>query len=1008
MKPSRALVACTAAAVTALTGGAVLADDSEIYVDRSRTVAPNVLLIIDTSSSMANADAGGMTRLQAVQAAASALVDSLDGVNLGLMRFSSTGSGTGDAAAEGGMVVHAIEPVASARDSLRASIAALTASGLTPLSETLYEAGQYFAGRAVDYGQRSATAEGTVPLPSVPAARDPLAPSRYASPITHPCQRSYAVLLTDGEPSADTGASARIRALPDFARIVGDDCSGTGEGACLADMAQYLAEADLAPDLPGAQHVITHAVGFGPAATDSTRLAEMAARGGGRVHRAADTAGLAASLQAVITGIRQTSAAFATPSVTVDAFSRSAAPDALYVASFAPHATAHWPGNLKKYAFRDGRILDAAGRDVVDPLTGLLRERTQSLWSDEPDGAPVEAGGAAGRLPDEPRRRVYTHFDGNPTDLTAPGNRFELANPALTPARLGLAEAADPSRESLIDWARGRDVQDHDADGDRTEPHRRIGDSPHARPALVSYGGSPAAPDRDDAVVYLPTNDGFLHAIDARTGRELWAFIPPGLLARLPALYRDTGVDARDYGLDAEVQALVFDAALDRIVDPSAGDRVWLFFGMRRGGRHYYALDVSERDRPRLRWTLGPDTLPGVGETWSVPTIARLRVGGAAQNAEHLVLVFGGGYDAVQDDGARVADTVGHRLYIVDAASGALLWYAGGPDGEGRPDLLLPGMTNSIPGRVRVLDTDGDAYADRLYAADMGGRVFRIDLFNGRSRDALAAGGVFARLGAGDVPGAAPHDHRRFYSAPDLALMREPGAMPWYLVALGSGWRGHPLRTDTHDRFYALRDPAPFTALTQADYDRLAPITDAGLPDLADTPASLGVSGNAPGWKLELRLGGGWRGEKVLAEAVTVNGVILFTTYRPAPPDPDEPCLPPAGINRVYALAAGSGGAAIDFDDDGRLTERDLFFELEQTGIAGEVSVAYDDIARRGDTGPGGDGSGGSVPPGEAGEDPLARRAHCMVGVEVLKKCVPPGGLTRTFWQRVGVDGVDD
>ena len=86
----------------------------------------------------------------------------------------------------------------------------------------------------------------------------------------------------------------------------------------------------------------------------------------------------------------------------------------------------------------------------------------------------------------------------------------------------------------------------------------------------MSYGGNPAAPDRDDAVVYLPTNDGFLHAIDARTGRELWAFIPPGLLARLPALYRDTGVDARDYGLDAEVQALVFDTTPDGLLDPAA------------------------------------------------------------------------------------------------------------------------------------------------------------------------------------------------------------------------------------------------------------------------------------------------------------------------------------------------------------------------------------------------------------------------------------------------------
>ncbi len=106
----------------------------------------------------------------------------------------------------------------------------------------------------------------------------------------------------------------------------------------------------------------------------------------------------------------------------------------------------------------------------------------------------------------------------------------------LTAASLGLGSATSTTRDQLIDWTRGIDVQDEDADGDRTEMHRFMGDPLHARPALVTYGGTPAAPDAEDAVVFVPTNDGFLHAVNARTGVELWSFIPPEQQQRLPDL----------------------------------------------------------------------------------------------------------------------------------------------------------------------------------------------------------------------------------------------------------------------------------------------------------------------------------------------------------------------------------------------------------------------------------------------------------------------------------------
>src|SRR5690606_31798589 len=173
-----------------------------------------------------------LTRLQTVQAVATSLVGSLADVNLGLMRYSSD--------AEGGMVIHEIADITTARDAIINDITGLTASGSTPLAETMYEAGQYFAGRDVPFGLNSVAGTNRTRLPSVPASRGRQDSSRYQSPIAYQCQRNFAILLTDGEPTQDTSANTLIPALPNYASLVGGGCSSVGDGACLPDMADYL------------------------------------------------------------------------------------------------------------------------------------------------------------------------------------------------------------------------------------------------------------------------------------------------------------------------------------------------------------------------------------------------------------------------------------------------------------------------------------------------------------------------------------------------------------------------------------------------------------------------------------------------------------------------------------------------------------------------------------------------------------------------------------------------
>ncbi len=934
--------------------------------------------------------ASSLSRLQTVQSVATTLASSISGINLGLMRFSNANNAAGSDLAEGGMVTHEVVDVSGARSSLVGQLNSYTAGGFTPLSETLYEAGQYFAGRAVDYGVDSRI-DASTPFPSVPASRLPLNPSSYKTPIAYQCQKNYALLLTDGEPTEDNSADGKIVNLPGFQNLVGGDCDGTGPGRCLDDMAEYLNKADLSP-LPGKQNVVTYTVGFGPDVAGTSFLERTAARGGGRAYEATNVTDLTNVLQQIVSDIMQSNGTFTAPALSINAFNRSQTTNDFYVSLFKPSDRLHWTGNVKKYSIKNGQIVDANSQNAVDPVTGFFRDGTQSLWSAQADGLQITAGGAVSRQPAPAERKLYTYLTGsNSRNLVAAGNQFNASNSLVTADLLGISGSA-PTREQVIAWAQGFDATDIDGDSDTTEAVPFMGDPLHAKPTVVTYGGSTGTPDPLDAVVYAPTNDGFLHAIDAKTGRELWAFVPPELLGRMASLYGNPAVAARTYGLDGDVRLLRFDANQDGVVDASGGDRAILYFGMRRGGRFYYAVDVTNRAAPQLLWSLGPSNLPGIGETWSPPTIARINVGGATQNGEKLVLVMGGGYDGAQENYSFVNDNSGNRIFMIDAISGALLWYAGGPGGSA--DLELARMRHSIPSRITVLDTDGDQYADRMYAGDMGGRVWRFDIFNGNNRGSLVTGGVLATLGNGDTGTTALASNRRFYNAPDVALIQRRAADPYYNIAIGSGYRGHPLENETRDRFYALRDKNPFGRLTQLEYNNLTPVTDSLVTDVTEELGRTVLPQNSPGWKLELRRNGGWVGEKVLADAVTINGTVLFTTYQPERAVDLDPCLPANGRNRVYALKVDNAAPALDLNDNQRLDDGDLSQDLATRGIAGEVTL----IVESRDTNNQGNNQGNNG-------DELGRRSFCAVGVEVLSSCVSLGGVVRTFWQRSTSDG---
>ncbi|MEO7386522.1 MAG: PilC/PilY family type IV pilus protein, partial [Gammaproteobacteria bacterium] len=393
------------------------------------------------------------------------------------------------------------------------------------------------------------------------------------------------------------------------------------------------------------------------------------------------------------------------------------------------------------------------------------------------------------------------------------------------------------------------------------------------------------------------------------TGVERWAFIPSRLLNNLYPLYRNEAAATKSYGLDGEINlVIVNDDGRPGLL--GNGERAILLFGMGRGGDGVFAVDVTSPDNPELLWQLSrdraepaaADPLPDLGQTWSPPVAARVNVSGTVRD----VVVFGGGYDPVQDNGSFQTDSVGNAIYMLDLADGRLLWSAGGDAARGAPDLVLDRMQYSIPAPVKPLDLDGDGLAERFYVGDMGGQLWRFDIVNGESASDLVEGGVIASLGGAalDTPTAA--DLRRFYEAPDVV----PTIIDRKLVItvnLGSGYRGHPLDAETSEAFFSIRDFNVFGAVDSAAYPT-TPVSVGQLIDITDNAAP-NLPFASAGWILRLVQGAG---EKVLGEALTIDNTTFFTSFTPG--ETANECSGGVGINRLYAVSVFDGRPRTNFD----------------------------------------------------------------------------------------------
>lgn len=866
------------------------------------------------------------------------IVQSTPGVDFGLAVFNGNGSDDGLlSGSHGGRLLSAIQPMTPlSKASLISTIDGLSASTWTPLCETLFEAYRYFSGGEPLFG-------GSAPVFGVPFAES----GRYLSPFVTCQPQAYVVLITDGSPTKDEAANGVLRA--ELGIGVSERVSvydpyrtlGYGDWAdnYLPAVAEHLYSQDINTAASGRQSVVTYTIGFSQDAIDSAGalLAETAHRGGGEYFAAADALALQNALQRVFSEILAVDASFTSPSIAANSFDRTQTLDSVYYSMFLPSDRPRWAGNLKKLRILgSGLVVDARGEAAID-VGGNIAETACTYWtsvatcalaSSGGDGNSVMEGGALEAMQTQPQRRVLTE----PAGVT--GSLVTLSQSTLEQRAGGqqslLADLGGIDLASLGDWVRwllGEDVDDEDGDGlSRERREDLMGDPLHSKPLAIHYGGTKGVR------ILVGTNAGALHMFEdgGATITESWSYRPYRFTGQTPMLRQNPQTGGHSvYGVDGPPVAWVVDQDADGNIEAAQGDKVWVFFGLRRGGRAYYGMDLSDPDQPRLMWVKSAQD-PGMGllgQTWSEPVLTRIPdhpQGNLSVAAARPVLIVGAGYDSNKDaNGVGTADSLGTAVLILDAESGEPV-HQFANQAASATVTAVP-ISDSIAARVAVLDSNGDGLTDRIYAADTGGAVWRLDLPGTRTARPWS-GFRFASLG-----GETPDSDRRFthevsvaqtkMTLKEIETVTENGEthtrvistdLPYDAVVIGSGNRAHPNATSTQDYLFVLRDPHLYPASFDGgsgDGHRPVPaaITLAELFDVSSNPVGAAVdddsrlaqevlSGSKKGWKLALAAG-----EKSLSAAAILSGHAFFTTFMPGEFGAANACLR-AGQGRLYVL----------------------------------------------------------------------------------------------------------
>ena len=575
-----------------------------------------------------------------------------------------------------------------------------------------------------------------------------------------------------------------------------------------------------------------------------------------------------------------------------------------------------WPGNLKKYNVKQATLFGQDNKRLYfdedgDGFPDDLNPDAQDIWSTQNVTITNEAGVSvnvnnritaggfyaqlkAPKTGNNSTRNVYVENE--------VGGTTKLLKVGVTNGTLQGFDTLDASYTTLTKLYLlsflGYDASSTQAEADRidaagnvqTELEAIIANPPgdikvlggvvHSRPTLISYGANINANDKDsdndgeidadagmvatdessrDDYVMFGSMEGALHIASADSGQESLAFIPKTILnQQIEALQPEgTIANAPVFGVDAPWATkgsykYDFSSPTSTSSGKIVADKVYVYGGLRQGGKGLYGLDVSKLSSPKMLFNIDNTTTgyQALGKIWSEPVSGQIKVG-TGRNSIKDVIVFGGGYDECYEDptyrlGATdneftecqssvksMAD--GNAVYIADAKTGEVIWsISGRSSGASGKHIRVPEMKHSVVSKITTLDRDDDGMIDHLYFGDLGGQLFRVDLRNGQAISGSAGVNNFTRRIVKVLDGNSgtlenEGLQRRFYGQPSVSFYKDKSVL-FALVNIASGDRSNPISR--------LRNTIP------AQSDRLFGIIDRDIasPGLYGTDAKVSLT----------------------------------------------------------------------------------------------------------------------------------------------------------------------
>ncbi len=303
-----------------------------------------------------------------------------------------------------------------------------------------------------------------------------------------------------------------------------------------------------------------------------------------------------------------------------------------------------------------------------------------------------------------------------------------------------------------------------------------------------------------------------------------------------------------------------------------------LICGLRKGGKTYFALNITDTLNPQYLWEFPKPTdavtLAKVGQSWSEPVIGKVKIEVGGELYERWVAFIGGGFD--------YTNNTGKAFFVIDIKTGDIIKEFSG----------MEGMNYSFAALPTAVDTNSDGFIDKIYSGDLGGQMWVFDVsFDGtnkKSNSQWAGKRLFT------APTSDTEKHRIYYQP---AVVSDRNGIPW--VYFGTGDREHPNDlSNPAERFYAVKDNGA------GNYPRRE-------VDLLDVTSSNTFSPTSKdGWYLQLEKSAQAL-EKVLAKAVVFNKLVYFTTY--AYTASADPCSA-QGTAKLYIVEYLSGGGAFEVD----------------------------------------------------------------------------------------------